>query len=197
MSTSNESTQTLPNDIITLKAGSIDLHVQSSALTKASTYFKALFAPHMTGLKAPARTSDGAYIVIADPDVFKHIVTFAEYRTYPLFYQQKSGFDLGRYAEVYHLAKYYGVDKLAEWIREKKYADVFKCVTYTNYLTRGEYLTWTQEDYRETAKAQPKGYEGNEEMIPGQLAHPGGPQAKFPLLRHSIEIDYDALVDTS
>lgn len=110
--------------LLTLQTGSTLFHIESGTLVKASSYFKQLLtADASKPTIQPHRTEAGAYIVRANPDTFQHIINFAEHGKYPFFFQPGKGFDLERYADVYHLAMRYGVDRLATWIEEKEYVN--------------------------------------------------------------------------
>jgi len=60
----------------------------------------------------------------ADPDSFRYILDFLRHNQTPLIWDAKQGFDMIKYASVYHMACYYGLNDLARWIRDQKYEDL-------------------------------------------------------------------------
>ncbi|KAL9577224.1 MAG: hypothetical protein Q9212_006502, partial [Teloschistes hypoglaucus] len=67
------------------------------------------------------RQPDGSYHLDADPDIFAHVLRFLRHGLYPLAYDINRGHDFALYAAVRQLAEFLLVEKLAVWLREKRY----------------------------------------------------------------------------
>ncbi|GAB7340623.1 hypothetical protein MBLNU457_7027t1 [Dothideomycetes sp. NU457] len=57
----------------------------------------------------------------ANPDTFKYILDFLRHNLTPMIWDAQQGFDSTKYVAIYQMARYYGLDDLAEWIGEEKY----------------------------------------------------------------------------
>lgn len=69
------------------------------------------------------RQEDGSYFIDADPDLFKEILNYLRRQWMPLFWDREKGHDLARYKTLLQEAEYYGIPKLAEWLKKQKYLD--------------------------------------------------------------------------
>lgn len=111
-------------DIITLQVGNQRFYIRADILCKAAHFFEGLiFSSASAAMKAPARTTDGAFIVQANPDVFKHVIHFCLFSTYPLFWE-RGGFQYGLYAQLLSQARYFQVSNLVAWIDAKEFEKV-------------------------------------------------------------------------
>ncbi|KAK8031324.1 hypothetical protein PG990_001058 [Apiospora arundinis] len=73
--------------------------------------------------------SDGAVFVDADGLVFKDVLSYLRFGNFPLFFDAVSKtFDYARYQLLLGAAKYFGIHRLAEWVRLRRYEDAFKVV---------------------------------------------------------------------
>ena len=78
------------------------------------------------------KLSDGSYFIDADPEIFKHILRYLRTRAFPLFYSRADGFDYGLYAALLAQAKFFGIPRLADWIRNRKYQEAVRIRTSVN-----------------------------------------------------------------
>lgn len=96
------------DDIVILQVSSCRFHVKAGDLKHASTYFRDRLPKQdvmSSGTTAPSAsqlhiTADGSIVVQADPDIFRHVVTYLQTGSAPLFYKANEGFDYGRYAAL-------------------------------------------------------------------------------------------------
>jgi hypothetical protein len=73
---------------------------------------------------------DGSYFLDTDPELFEHLLRFMRRPSvFPLFYDKVQGFDYGLYARLQAEAKYFQIDTLSDWIKEKKYQSAIKVET--------------------------------------------------------------------
>lgn len=60
----------------------------------------------------------------ANPEIFQYILDFLRQNATPMIWDPQHGFDTNKYAAIYQMARYYGLNELAEWIKQAKYNDI-------------------------------------------------------------------------
>lgn len=76
------------DDNITLQVRDKFFTIRAGTLCEEALYFEAaLFGPATSSMKGLRKTADAAYIVEADPEVFKHVVDYCLFVMFPLFYE--------------------------------------------------------------------------------------------------------------
>ncbi|KAH4105903.1 hypothetical protein HBI80_213750 [Parastagonospora nodorum] len=111
------STTSYPKNI-TLDIGGRKFKTSIDTLRAESEYFRTQLSDRWTW----PREDDGSYFLDADPELFAHLLTFMRRPgTFPLFYNTAKGFDYDLYNKLETEAEYFQVDKLHEWIKNKKY----------------------------------------------------------------------------
>lgn len=107
---------------LTLQVGEHRFTTIESTLREESTYFEALFSGTW---KEAEKEADGSLFIDRDGGMFAYILGFLRSGKYPFFYDDaKGGFDHDKYVSLLVEAEYFGIDKLPEWIRERKYEKV-------------------------------------------------------------------------
>ncbi|KAI0385471.1 hypothetical protein F5Y04DRAFT_276800 [Hypomontagnella monticulosa] len=119
---------------ICLRIGERHFIVHLDTLIRQSTYFAAFYAHG-------SEAYDGALFVDSDPDIFGHIINFLRTGIYPLFFDSNTQtFDHVEYFYLLTESKRFGVQKLIDWITDKKYLNavkVTKSVTILDDITSG------------------------------------------------------------
>lgn len=64
----------------------------------------------------------------ANPEIFQHILDYLRHNVTPMIWDPKQGFDSNKYAAIYQMARYYGSNELAEWIKAQKYENINCCI---------------------------------------------------------------------
>ena len=75
----------------------------------------------ISGRWESSRSSDGAYFIDADPDLFAHILRYLRRGMLPIFYSKTDGFDHALYDALQAEAEYFVIDGLCKWIKDKGY----------------------------------------------------------------------------
>jgi BTB/POZ domain-containing protein KCTD9 len=96
------------------------------------TYFQALLSGRWKA------QDDGSFFIDADPRLFEHILSYLRRYTLPLFYDRRKGHDHGLYMALLGEAKYFGVEGLVRYLREKEYLQVVKVQHSAEELNRLE-----------------------------------------------------------
>ncbi|KAK8856055.1 BTB/POZ domain-containing protein [Apiospora arundinis] len=110
---------------IKLQVGECQFTTWKKTLTNESTFFASMFS----GRWENVTLSDGAVFVDADGLVFKDVLSYLRFGNFPLFFDAVSKtFDYARYQRLLGAAKYFGIHRLAEWVRLRRYEDAFKVV---------------------------------------------------------------------
>ncbi|KAF2497895.1 hypothetical protein BU16DRAFT_456850 [Lophium mytilinum] len=110
-------------DSITLTVGERTFRTSRGTLTAGSKHFRAFLAP-----KQASDTPD--YFIDGDGNTFEHLLRFLRRPSiFPLFWSKAEGHDFALYEALQQEAEQYGVDKLAEWLKAKKYLEAVKLVT--------------------------------------------------------------------
>jgi hypothetical protein len=86
-----------------------------------SLYFKNLFSG-IWGKKE----EDGSYFIESDANIFEHILRYLRTGVLPVFYDRLAGHDFPLYQAILEESKYFAIDRLQKWLRERKYLDVVK-----------------------------------------------------------------------
>lgn len=73
-----------------------------------------------------SQSIDKRCFVDADPELFKHILRYLRHGQYPLFYQEGSGFDYGKYNDLLLEAEQLKIRKLANWIEHEAFKKLVK-----------------------------------------------------------------------
>lgn len=110
-------------DRIILRLDEKLFYTTKDTLIRESGYFSALFSGRW-----PDSSVDGVLILDADADVFKHIMRFFRSGVLPVFYDGLKGFDHQLYSLLLEQAEFFVVDRLRDWILEKRYVQAVKIV---------------------------------------------------------------------
>ncbi|KAK8196947.1 uncharacterized protein BKA78DRAFT_340689 [Phyllosticta capitalensis] len=89
-------------------------------LRSGSPYFEALLSSRW----AHNVQSDGSIFIDADPDLFAHILRFLRREVYPVFFDVDKGHDYALYTALQEEGRYFRIDKLFQWLEEKRYLKV-------------------------------------------------------------------------
>ena len=105
------------SDRVVLQVGDRRFTTLRSTLTGESTYFAVRLSTRWDD-----REEDGSFFIDSDPDLFEHILLFCRSGVFPLFFDMATRvFDYGKYAAVLGEARYFGVERLEQWISDKRY----------------------------------------------------------------------------
>lgn len=78
-----------PDDIVTLQVRQKTFTIRAGTLAEDIHFFEEVFfGDAASSMQALQRTAEGAYIVEADPKIFKHIINYCLFLTGPLFYEK-------------------------------------------------------------------------------------------------------------
>lgn len=105
-------------DIITLNVRGTKFTTLRARLQSQSEYFNILLSPRWEDRNEQI---DGYLFVDANPRIFECILDFLGTHVPPIFWTRTNGFDYPRYAELRRQAEIFGMNRLADWIAEKKY----------------------------------------------------------------------------
>ncbi|KAF2236546.1 hypothetical protein EV356DRAFT_530827 [Viridothelium virens] len=103
------------NQPIQLQVGERRFTTTRTTLDKVA-WFAAFLKPEWD-----SKQPDGSYFLDADPDTFEHILRYLRHETFPLFYNQRTGFDYWKYNALVAQADYFCIEELVKWIKEQKY----------------------------------------------------------------------------
>ncbi|MCJ1379541.1 hypothetical protein MMC17_002642 [Xylographa soralifera] len=117
---------------VTLQVGERRFTTTKDTLTCGSHYF----ARMLSGRWPCEAQDDGSYFVDADGTIFEHTLRYLRHNVLPLYYDRVKGHDFGLYAALLEQARFFGVDDLEKWLRNKKY---FEAV-------RTEHRVWLVDD---------------------------------------------------
>ena len=136
-----------------------DFITSRDTLIQESEYFRALLSD-----KYESKDSCGKYFVDGDPDLFQDILRYLRRGIYPLYWTRSEGHNYARYLALSEEAKYFQIDRLAQWLDDEKYllavtvkmsATVFKGLeaikdglkdTVDKMDTNTEYVSYTHID---------------------------------------------------
>ena len=110
-------------DRIILRLNEKLFYTTKDTLIRESGYFSALFSGRW-----PDSSADGVLTLDADADIFKHTMRFFRSGVLPVFYDGLKGFDHQLYSLLLEQAEFFVVDRLRDWILEKRYAQAVKTV---------------------------------------------------------------------
>ncbi|MCJ1320078.1 hypothetical protein MMC15_005415 [Xylographa vitiligo] len=113
---------------VTLQVGERRLTTTEDTLTRSSHYF----ARMLSGRWPCEAQEDGSYFVDADGTVFEHVLRYLRHNVFPVHYDREKGHDFGLYAAMLEQARFFGVDSLEKWLRNKNYFEAVR----TEYHTR-------------------------------------------------------------
>ena len=105
-----------------LQVGERRFTTNEQTLVDGSSYFEAL----LSGSWKDEKQEDGSLFVDRDGDIFAYILGFLRSSKFPLFYDDVAGFDHDKYVQLLEEARYFGIDKLVEWIKIRQYEKVIK-----------------------------------------------------------------------
>lgn len=111
------------SDRIILRLDDKLFYTTKDTLSRESGYFSALFSGRWLDSSA-----DGVLTLDADADVFKHIMCFFRSGVLPVFYDGLKGFDHQLYSLLLEQAEFFLIDRLRDWILEKRYVQAVKFV---------------------------------------------------------------------
>jgi hypothetical protein len=103
------------SEYITLIVGERTFRTSRSTLRSESGYFRAILSYRWDGRKS-------RLFIDADPEMFGHLLRFLRRPSkFPVFWSKNKGHDFSMYQALQQEAEFFGVDGLAEWLKEKKY----------------------------------------------------------------------------
>jgi hypothetical protein len=115
-------------EVMTLRIGGRRVQTRPDTLIHGSGYFKR----QLSGLWTWTPEADGSYFVDADPDLFAHLLRFMRRpEIFPLYYTKTHGYDYDLYNRLEVEAKYFEIDELYMWIKEKKYLEAVTTHTHS------------------------------------------------------------------
>jgi hypothetical protein len=104
--------------IVTLDIGGRIFKVARDTLVSGSYFFHC----QLSGGYTWQPESDGSYFLDADPDLFEHLLRFMRRpEVFPLFYTKDGGYNYDLYHRLEAEARYFQMNDLHNWIKEKKY----------------------------------------------------------------------------
>ncbi|MCJ1255631.1 hypothetical protein MMC24_003448 [Lignoscripta atroalba] len=106
---------------ITLQVGARRFSTTTETLTAGSAFFASLLSGRWDNVLV-----DGSYFIDADGSVFEHILRYLRHGVLPVFFDKSKGHDYALYLAVLEQAKYFQIDKLEEWIQNKRYLHAVK-----------------------------------------------------------------------
>jgi hypothetical protein len=106
---------------ITLQVGEQHFTTFPSTLTTESHFFASLLSPQWQHVQA-----DGSYFVDADGALFPYILRYLRSGGLPLFYSTSAGHDHGMYQALLGEAQHIQIERLMDWLRNKKYERAVK-----------------------------------------------------------------------
>lgn len=87
-------------------------------LVAESAYFTSLLSGRWA-----STLDDGSYFIDSDPSLFEHILRSLRHSICPIFYDQARGHDFGLYLALQAEASYFGIPRLYEWLKNKRYLE--------------------------------------------------------------------------
>lgn len=117
----SDHTQVPKGNPITLQVGERRFVTFPSTLTTESPYFACLLSDRWHYVQA-----DGSYFVDADGDLFVYILRYLRSGVLPIFYSSLAGHDYSKYHALIGEAEYFGIERLMDWLRDKKYEKMVK-----------------------------------------------------------------------
>lgn len=132
------------SDIIKLDVGGRIFTTRTSTLTEQSRFFAALFSDRWAN---STPLIDGNVFVDASPDLFEHILNYLRRSVPPIFWTRTEGFDYTLYAALLEEARFFGIDALEKWIKDRKYLSSIKIkhsidLIPLQHLYSGSYQRW-------------------------------------------------------
>lgn len=109
-------------------------HFETTKLTLEEAGF---FRTQFKGVWLHNARPDGSFYVDKDGDLFEHILRYMRSLVLPIFYDKVKGHDEVLYSHILEEAKFYGIDRLEKWIRERGYLQAVKVTTsirVTDYI---------------------------------------------------------------
>ncbi|QPH16129.1 hypothetical protein C2857_000691 [Epichloe festucae Fl1] len=85
-------------------------------LVAESAYFTSLLSGRWA-----STLDDGSYFIDSDPSLFEHILRYLRHSVCPIFYDQVRGHDFGLYLALQAEASYFGIPRLHDWLKNKRY----------------------------------------------------------------------------
>ena len=86
---------------------------------KGSNLLEILMSP--SSQSESIQETDGSYFIDADPENFGHILRYLRSGVLPVFYDHEKGHDFALYQTLLRDAEFFGIPRLAKWLREKAY----------------------------------------------------------------------------
>ncbi|KAF2627139.1 hypothetical protein BU25DRAFT_342232 [Macroventuria anomochaeta] len=114
---------------LTLDVGGRKFKVSTDVLTSES----GLFRHQLDGRFAWTPEPDGSYFLDADPELFEYLLAFMRRpEVFPLFYTKTDGFNYNLYNRLAVEAKYFQIDALHDWIKDKRYLSAISVHTHSS-----------------------------------------------------------------
>lgn len=126
------------SDRIILRVDEKLFYTTKDTLAQESGYFSALFSGRW-----PDSSVNGVLTIDMDGDVFKHIMCFFRSGVLPVFYDETKGFDHHLYSLLLQQAHFFDIDRLRDWILEKRYVQAVKIV---RSIKQSESTRWMDSD---------------------------------------------------
>ncbi|KAG9250636.1 uncharacterized protein F5Z01DRAFT_609729, partial [Emericellopsis atlantica] len=86
-----------------------------------SLYFDRLFSG-----KWDDKKEDGSYFIETDANIFEHVLRYLRTGVLPVFYDSTAGHNFPLYQALLEESKYFAIDRLEKWLRERKYLEAVK-----------------------------------------------------------------------
>ncbi|KAI2634777.1 BTB/POZ protein [Hypomontagnella submonticulosa] len=116
---------TMDDERVTLQVGERRFTTLRGTLVTESTYF----AARLSG-RWHDSNEDGSYFIDADPGIFEHILRYLRNGNFPVFFDLKTQMlDHAKYLALLSDARYFGIQRLVEWIEKKRYLEIVQIET--------------------------------------------------------------------
>lgn len=125
-------------DGIILRVDEKLFYTTRDTLAQESRYFSSLFSGRW-----PDSSENGVLTLDVDGDLFKHTMCFFRSGVLPVFYDELKGFDHRLYSLLLEQADFFQIDRLREWILEKRYVQAVKTV---RSIKQSESTRWVDID---------------------------------------------------
>lgn len=129
------------SDRIILRVDEKLFYTTKDTLAQESGYFSSLFSGRW-----PNSSENGVLTLDVDGDVFKHTMCFLRSGVLPVFYDASKGFDHRLYSLLLEQADFFRIDRLSDWILEKRYVQAVKIV---RSIKQSEKTRWVESDNTE------------------------------------------------
>ncbi|MCJ1285859.1 hypothetical protein MMC26_005201 [Xylographa opegraphella] len=119
-----------PDQQVTLQVGEQRFTTTADTLTRGSHYFEKM----LSGRWPREAQEDGSYFVDADGSLFKYVLQYLRHNVFPIHYDRVKGHDFGFYAALLEQARFFGVENLEKWLKNKSYLEVVRTEYHARQL---------------------------------------------------------------